>query len=680
MSKLTFFRKAIPAVNMNGESSLPAWNKAAPPSRFTAEVDEDDGLFLSYGGVTCSHPYKEQNQYDHDLQPREMLWAVLENRYLRATFAPEVGGKLWSLYDKVADKELLFDNPVNKPCNLAIRNAWTSGGVEWNCGFLGHHPHTCSTLFTARLQDENGDPVLRMYEYERVRNVYRQMDFSLPKDSKMLYCRMRITNPNDVVTPMYWWSNMAVPEIEGARVVIPAHATYTNISSTVIKVDIPVPNYDNIKVEMPKTAGAFDVTYPMNTPVSIDYFWTLDKTDRPFTCQLDKNGYGMFQASTARLKGRKLFVWGQGPGGNHWQEFLSGAGSNGHYVEIQAGLACSQYESLPMPPFTTWEWVEVYGAMTADPARVHGDWDGAIDEVNTQLDTFATAEELESWLKATHKLALTPADELIATGSGWGALENARRVAAGLDPVAPHLDFGPMGAEQAPWQALLATGALPAGDETKAPISWMIQPEWEAMLQAAVQKAPNWQVYAQLAGIRFTAGQTDAAEELFKKSDELTHNAWALYGLSCCALYKKKAAAAEQYALAAHALQPDNADLSLYTAQVLFETKNWAGMMELEPTLTAEAKAMPRMKLYTAYACIHTGDLDRADSLLYADGGLVVPDIREGEVSITDLWFTLEEAKAARDGKPFDRDTATPPSMFDFRMFAVKKEDAGEEA
>ena len=91
-----------------------------------------------------------------------------------------MGGKLWSLYDKVAGRELLFANPVARPAYLAVRNAWCSGGVEWNCGICGHTPLTCDTLFTATLTGDQGEPILRMYEYERIRGVVYQMDFSRP--------------------------------------------------------------------------------------------------------------------------------------------------------------------------------------------------------------------------------------------------------------------------------------------------------------------------------------------------------------------------------------------------------------------------------------------------------------------------------------------------------------------
>ena len=59
---------------------------------------------------------------------------------------------------------------------------------------------------------------------------------------------------------------------------------------------------------------------------------------------------------------------------------------------------------------------------------------------------------------------------------------------------------------------------------------------------------------------------------------------------------------------------------------------------------------------------------DPQQTLLDEDDGLEIPDIKEGEISITELWFSIAEKKAARDGLPFDKATAKPPKKFDFRM------------
>ena len=68
--------------------------------------------------------------------------------------------------------------------NLAICNAWFSGGVEWNISLIGHSPFTARPLFAAELMTDDEVPVLGMYEFERLREAVYQMDFWLGEQDR----------------------------------------------------------------------------------------------------------------------------------------------------------------------------------------------------------------------------------------------------------------------------------------------------------------------------------------------------------------------------------------------------------------------------------------------------------------------------------------------------------------
>ena len=83
---------------------------------------------------------------------------------------------------------------------------------------------------------------------------------------------------------------------------------------------------------------------------------------------------------------------------------------------------------------------------------------------------------------------------------------------------------------------------------------------------------------------------------------------------------------------------------------------------------------MGRFRLAAIRAALLTGDLDRAGRIL--EEGVVLPDVREGEPALHEVWFDYHVALAAREERrPVDADlvarvraTVPVPDALDFRM------------
>lgn len=604
--------------------------------REEAGADAEMTAQMRYGQPYSLLPYTMQDGYDRAREERELPVVVLENEHLRATFLPGYGGRLWSLVHRPTGRELLHRNPILQPANLALRDAWLAGGVEWNLGATGHWPLTCSPLHAVRLAAQDGTPVLRLFEFERMRRLVVSIDAWLPEGSPVLFVRPSIRNLSDAETPVYWWSNIAVPEGADVRVVAPAaqahHFDYTGRLHL---------------VDFPELDGV-DRSYTDRVAAAADFFFEIPAGERPWIAALDASGAGLVQTSTKRLRGRKLFHWGTGPGGRRWQEWLSGPSSR--YLEIQAGLARTQLEHIPMPGRTTWSWVEAYGLLEADPAIVHGSWDEARKSVAEALDRLVPRAALEAEQVLSEPVRL-------AVGSGWGALE----VAAGGLPEVPGLPFGEVSEEQRPWLELAASGRLPVCDPPAAPITGS---GWRELLES---HPADWHARYHLGLLRHADGDTPGARRAWEESLSLSRTPWALRCLA-----KTGDGGGAGLLLEAHTRAPRLAELTIETLAALLAEERSTEALALVDALDQDQRALGRIRLQEAQAALAVGDLERASGLLAA--GIEVHNLREGEVSLDTIWFGYHERRLAGGG-PVTPEIAERvrrehplPERYDFRM------------
>lgn len=653
MSTLERTTVTVPAARLGADSPLPALAPLTDPHAGldARAADAEMSRNLALGHLDSLLPYTMQDDYGRQRATQELDALVLTNEQLEATFLPEWGGRLWSLIHRPTGRELLYRNPVLQPANFALRGAWFAGGIEWNIGATGHSPLTCAPVHAARVTTGDGTPVLRIYEWERLRNLVFQVDAWLPDGSAALLVRVRVVNPGDRAVPMYWWTNIAVPESDDVRVLAPADTAYQFSYDKRLRV-----------VEVPESSGT-DVSYPANSTDSADYFFECERADRPWIAVVDGQGRGLVQASTAALRGRKLFCWGRSAGGRHWQDFLSGEAGDGAYCEIQAGLARTQLEHLPMPAGAQWSWVETYGPVELEPRLAHGEWSRAHAAVEASLDTLLEGQNLDDVHAGARAWADLPPTETLSVGSGWGALERLQRARFGDDGMAlPGLPFpdASLGEAQRPWLHLLESATLPPSEPTEPPASYVTGSSWRRLLDDAPD---GWATWLHRGIVHWAAGDRDAAREAWERSVAETPNGWALRNLASADRLAGRAEAAAARLLAAHRLLDWVLPLTIEALDALMAAGRADAALELIGGLDETQRTAGRVRLLHARAALAVGDLDRAGRLVEAV--IVVPDLREAEKALDTLWHDYCAALRAA-GRP--RTDERLPYAYDFRM------------
>ncbi|MFJ6605235.1 DUF5107 domain-containing protein [Streptomyces lydicus] len=661
----------LPAAPLGPDNPLPALLGGHDLHR--VDVPEDAGLpadmarQLGYQPLRSILPTRMRDGYGRDRRSTDLDALVVENDRLRATVLPGLGGRVHSLHHKPTGRELLYRNPVLQPAAFALNGAWFSGGIEWNIGATGHTTLSCAPLHAARVPAPDGGEMLRLWEWERLRDLPFQVDLWLPDGSDFLYVGVRIRNPHHHTAPVYWWSNIAVPEAEGSRVLAPAEeAWHFGYERTLRRV--PVPEYD----------GA-DRTYPLRSEFPADYFYDLPDGARRWITSLDAEGHGLVQTSTDTLRGRKLFLWGAGRAGRRWQRWLTEPGTGG-YAEIQAGLARTQLEHLPLDGGAEFSWLEAYGPLAADPATVHGtDWAAARGEVADRLEAALPRADVDAAYAAWLPYADREPKESLATGSGWGALEVAR---AGLDLPGTPFAAATLGPEQEPWLTLLQTGTLPAEDPL--PGAALTAPAWRELLESA-PSGPATDYHLGLA--QWQAG--DRAQAVRSWERALAHGAGAL-PLYCLAVAEsaadEPARAADRYAEAAAAAARAAAAGGPH-ARVRHAVRT-ALAREAVPALLAAGRTeaadallagLPRaeldrgcFRLLTARVRLAQGRPAAAREIF--DAGFEIADLREGDETLGDTWYAIAERLLADGGPVTDtirtraRTEHPLPERYEYRM------------
>lgn len=596
------------------------------PYRIGPGVPSDLRGRAEYGYPPNIYPYSIHDGYTRARSPRRLPAVVLENARLKATVLPGLGGRIWELLDKGTGKDLVHTPPTIQFANFALRNAWFAGGIEWNIGTRGHSPTSCVPWHAAIVETDSG-PVLRMWEFERLREVVVQVDLWLPEDSPALFAAVRLRNPNENEVPMYWWTNAAVPEGPDTRVIAPAETAFGS-------------DYESdIRRVAPADLDGVDATWPVRNGHAADYFFDVPAAERhPWITAVDGEGDGLAMLSTARLRGQKLFVWGQGEGGRNWQEWLSPGFAP--YLEIQAGLAQTQFEHLPMPAGAEWTWVEAFGNAGLEPGPAHAEWAAAVEHARPRVLELVTPAELERALAYARRNADAAPGRPVAEGSGWGALEVARRRSEGLPWIAEAgTPFPPAGmtAAQKPWLALLEGAPFAPDDGVPAFVAGRT---WESRL--AEDGSPRALFHA--ATMAHAREDPEAAAGLYRRAlDGDPGLALAHRGLGLVEIARGDPAAGLAELRAACALDPRSVPLALEAMAQHLEHGQPEAALGLADRLRAalgepgaDAAGMGRVRFLVACAHARAGDVQTARAML--QDGILIPDLREGDEAQADLW------------------------------------------
>ncbi|WP_344804223.1 DUF5107 domain-containing protein [Microlunatus ginsengisoli] len=628
----------LPSAELGAESPLPSFGglQRLPDPSGSPGLPPAMRERIAYGRLANPLPYAVQNGYGRDLRPRQVPAIRLANDHLDAYVLPELGGRIWSLRDRRSGRELVFANERLQYANFALTDAWCAGGIEWNLGSTGHATTTSRPVFAARVETARG-PSLRLWEWERTRDLVFSVDLMPAGDVPVLVAHVRVRNPDPEPKPLYWWTNIAVPETDGVRVLAPADRAWRTANDGSLD-SVPVPHPDT---------PAVDASYPRTAPAAADYFFQISEGHGRWVAAIEEDGRGVAQTATAAMAGRKFFLWGAGAGGERWQEWLSGP--HRRYLEIQAGLATTQLEHLALGPDEELSWAEAYVPLELDPARAHGGWVDALDEVDGRLADVLPAGRLDEehqWWRA--EVADRAPAEQLAAGSGAGLAELTVR---GIDPrTLPGTPFDRPRRDGSRFLVELARGATV--DQDAAGAELLIPPVSARWRPVFDRVADGWWGSLMRAVRAHAAGDLAAAERCYRDSHVFRPSAWAARGLALLSAANGDAGGAIARYRESVGLAPECLPLLVEATEHCLAAGQAGRALALVEAAPEAVAGHGRVRLLRCRALLGCGRTEEARAIL--GDGIEVPDLREGE-TLEAVW------RAAFGDAPLD-------PRYDFRM------------
>jgi hypothetical protein len=139
---------------------------------------------------------------------------VLENSYLRLTFLPELGGRLYSAVVKATNQEIFYHNPVVKPSRYGVlqpyeANWWlATGGMEWAYP-TQEHGYRFGVAWDYSLVQNKAGATIVLSDVAPDR-VGLEVRVTLPAESSLFTIEPTVINRGPDTAPVQLWTNAAM--------------------------------------------------------------------------------------------------------------------------------------------------------------------------------------------------------------------------------------------------------------------------------------------------------------------------------------------------------------------------------------------------------------------------------------------------------------------------------------
>ena len=172
------------------------------------------------------YPYFRFDGYSSSATSQKHKMVVMENKWIKLWVAPDIGGKIWGALDKKTGKYFIYYNNVVKFRDIAMRGPWTSGGIEFNFGSIGHAPTTVTPVDYHYQNNPDGSVSCFIGAIELTSRTEWRVEIRLPADKAWFETRSYWNNPTNLKTSLYHWQTAAADAGDDLKFYYPGNSLH----------------------------------------------------------------------------------------------------------------------------------------------------------------------------------------------------------------------------------------------------------------------------------------------------------------------------------------------------------------------------------------------------------------------------------------------------------------------
>lgn len=289
------------------------------------------------------YPYTMLDNLTDNLKPQTYRAIYLENKYLKITILPQLGGHVYSVYDKIDKREVLYRDHVIKYGLVGPRGAWISGGMEFSFPYA-HTTDTVSTVESTLHQNPDGSATSIVGAVDWVSNMHWEIAITLRPDTARVEEGVTLFNSTPKNHLYLFWTNTAVKATDDAQYIYPMRETVFDDPFAIVQ-------------SWPEWQGVDRSWYKNNADALAIFARNVHRNF--FGVYYHDSNFGVVHVADFRQDpGKKFWTWGTARSGKIWDKILSD--NDGSYNEIQSGRFYTQGSREFMNPHSVEQWTEFW--------------------------------------------------------------------------------------------------------------------------------------------------------------------------------------------------------------------------------------------------------------------------------------------------------------------------------